>query len=454
MKIGFLGAGKLGLPCAVSIAAKGHHVLSYDINDKINSSVHPKDVLYTYEADETGKNTIGPMIETTTLKFVDTVDEIIYHSEIIFVAIQTPHQSKYEGHVPIPDEREDFDYTWLINCMKDLSMRINEKKVNKIVSIISTVLPGTLRRDILPITSSYIKLCYNPYFIAMGSVVRDFYHPEFILLGTIDIEAENKVKEFYKTITKCDVYACSLENAEMIKVSYNTFITTKIVMANNIMEMCNSLPNTNVDVVMGALKKGTDRLISPAYLDGGMGDGGGCHPRDNIAMSWLSNKLNIDNNYYDFIMRKRESQTAFFIKLIKKQKEENKELPLCILGTAFKPNTNIKVGSPSVLLSNLLREEKIEFESFDPNIINDNENSDPPLKTAKIYFIGCKHDVFKTYVFPTDSVVIDPHRYIEEQPNVKLIQVGVGNSNLLKYSTNYLSPSPSDYANHFLSIEH
>ena len=132
MKIGFLGAGKLGLPCAVATAAKGHHVLSYDINDKINSSVHPKDVLYTYEADETGKNTIGPMIETTTLKFVDTVDEIIYHSEIIFVAIQTPHQSKYEGHVPIPDEREDFDYTWLLNCMKDLSKRINEKKVNKI----------------------------------------------------------------------------------------------------------------------------------------------------------------------------------------------------------------------------------------------------------------------------------------------------------------------------------
>jgi len=421
MNIGFLGAGKLGLPCAVATAAKGHHVKSFDINDKINSKLHPKDALYTQEADETGKNSIGPMIENTTLTFVDTLEEIIDHSDIIFVAIQTPHQPKYEGNVPIPDEREDFDYTWLIDCIKELSSKINEKKVEKIVSIISTVLPGTLRRDILPITSNYIKLCYNPYFIAMGSVVKDFYFPEFILLGSIDIEAEKKVKEFYKTITDREVYSCSLENAEMIKVSYNTFITTKIVLANNIMEMCHSLPNTNVDVVMGALKKGTDRLISPAYLDGGMGDGGGCHPRDNIAMSWLSNRLNINQNYYDFIMRKRETQTAFFIKLIKEQKNRF-DLPICILGTAFKPNTNINVGSPSVLLCNLLKEQNIEFEDFDPNL----NQCSPPIDSPKIFFIGCKHDIFKQYDFPDNSVIIDPHRYIPKKENIHLIQVGIG----------------------------
>ena len=135
-------------------------------------------------------------------------------------------------------------------------------------------------------------------------------------MGHIDDDAEKKVKEFYKTITNAEVFSTTLENAEMIKVSYNTFITTKIVLANNVMEMCHNLPNTDVDVVMSALKKGNRRLTSSAYLNGGMGDGGGCHPRDNIAMSWLSTTIGIDRNYYDFIMKKRENQTEFLANII------------------------------------------------------------------------------------------------------------------------------------------
>ena len=84
----------------------------------------------------------------------------------------------------------------------------------------------------------------------------------------------------------------------MIKVSYNTFIGTKICLANNIMELCDSLPNTNCDDVMNALCMASNRLISKSYLTGGMGDGGGCHPRDNIALSWLSAELNIKYNFF------------------------------------------------------------------------------------------------------------------------------------------------------------
>ena len=275
MKIGFLGLGKLGLPCAVATDAKGHEVLGYDVNPMITSSKHPKNLLYTQEADETGKGTIMPLLEQSNLKIVDTIQEVVEHSEIIFVAIQTPHKECFEGHIPIPEQREDFNYEWLINCIKELSDVLDKMNVKKIVTIISTVLPGTLRKYIFPILSKNISLCYNPYFIAMGSVVYDFYNPEFILLGHIDDDAEKKVKEFYKTITNAEVFSTTLENAEMIKVSYNTFITTKIVLANNVMEMCHNLPNTDVDVVMSALKKGNRRLTSSAYLNGGMGDGGG-----------------------------------------------------------------------------------------------------------------------------------------------------------------------------------
>lgn len=159
------------------------------------------------------------------------------------------------GHVPIPDTREDFNYEHLISCVKALSDTLDRMNQKRIITIISTVLPGTLRKYVFPVLSKNVSLCYNPYFIAMGSVVYDFYNPEFILLGHIDDEAEQLVRQFYATITSAEVFSTTLENAEMIKVSYNTFITTKIVMANNIMEMCHHLPNTNVDVVMAGLKK-------------------------------------------------------------------------------------------------------------------------------------------------------------------------------------------------------
>lgn len=427
MRIGFIGLGKLGLPCAVATAAKGHIVVGYDVNPAINSSRHPRELLYTQEADETGKGTIDAMLDTTTLRIVDSLEDVISNADLIFVAVQTPHQAQYEGHVPIPDTREDFNYDYLVSSVKAVSETLERMNEKRTVVIISTVLPGTLRKYIFPVLSKNVSLCYNPYFIAMGSVVYDFYNPEFILLGHVDDDAEQLVRKFYATITPAEVFSTSLENAEMIKVSYNTYITTKIVMANNIMEMCHHLPNTDVDVVMTALKKGTRRLVSTSYLNGGMGDGGGCHPRDNIAMSWLSNRLGLDNNYYDFIMKKREKQTEFLADLIIKEFKNAGNKRICILGTAFKPNTNIETGSPAILLKNLLIGKGYEVSSFDPHISTSANN----LQTWAcdenfIYFIGCRHSCFQEYEFNDSCIVIDPHRYITKEKCKNIIQVGVG----------------------------
>ena len=167
MNIGIIGLGKLGLPVAVAIDNKGHNVLGYDINPKIVPGVHPKDVLLTKETDETGKNTLQPMLEKSQLKFAANIRDILLHGDIIFVAIQTPHKKCFEGHVSIPDDRADFDYTYLIECMNNINKELNEIKQKKIVTIISTVLPGTLRKYVLPSLSPYVSLCYNPFFILM-----------------------------------------------------------------------------------------------------------------------------------------------------------------------------------------------------------------------------------------------------------------------------------------------
>lgn len=150
----------------------------------------------------------------------------------------------------------------------------------------------------------------------MGTVYNDITSPEFVLLGAHDAEAAVLVREFFKTIHEAPVFETTVENAELIKVSYNTFIGMKVAYANTIMELCHHLPNTNVDAVTAAISLAGKRLLSPAYLTGGMGDGGGCHPRDNIAMSWLAQKHGLSFNFFDSIMMAREKQTDFLADLI------------------------------------------------------------------------------------------------------------------------------------------
>lgn len=422
MKVGFIGVGKLGLPVTISMDMRGHDVLGYDINPNITEATKAADILVTHEVMDDGVTNLMEQAKKSSVRFTNDLKKVIEHGDIIFCAVQTPHSVIHEGVTRVPEEKSDFDYKYLIDSIRQVSVVLDELNQDKIVIIISTVLPGTIRKHIFPIMSAHIKLCYNPYFIAMGTVMYDFFNPEFILLGVHDEGAKEVVKEFYKTITHAPVFETSIENAEMIKVSYNTFITAKICLANNIMIMCDNLPNVNCDEVMRALTMANSRIISSKYLTGGMGDGGGCHPRDNIALAWLSDKLGLGENYYETMMRCRDFQTEYIANIIKKHKTAHPELDVILLGKSFKPNTNLTVGSPATLLKNILQEQNVGVaKHFDPYV--DKE----PIKLEKaIYCISTKHDDFKSYVFPKESVVIDPHRYLTVSEGVIYVPIGVG----------------------------
>jgi UDPglucose 6-dehydrogenase len=191
------------------------------------------------------------------------------------------------------------------------------------------------------------------------------------------------------------------------------------------METCHHLPNTDVDEVSRALSMCTTRIISDKYLYGGMGDGGGCHPRDNIALSYLAKQLNLSYNWYDNIMRQRENQTEWLAQLCIDNKVNNK---INILGKCFKPETNLTLGSPSILLKNILEEKGEQVFMWDPWVDKEqtfqvikNNNWDTEPQT---YFIGTKHEVWKHFYFKKGDVVIDPFRYIETIESVKYIPIG------------------------------
>ena len=216
MNVGFLGLGKLGLPVALSVEENGHNVAGIDIDEKTIEMIKNKSLL-----DEQGNLILGhemkanQLLSNSNLKIMN-LDELVKFSDIIFVPIQTPHDPLYEGVTRLPESRVDFDYTWLRQGIAELADAIDKQDEEKVVIIISTVLPGTIEREIKPILNNKVKLCYNPFFIAMGTVISDFTNPEFVLFGVDDENAAKVAEDFYKTIHEKPFYKTDLKSAELI----------------------------------------------------------------------------------------------------------------------------------------------------------------------------------------------------------------------------------------------
>jgi UDPglucose 6-dehydrogenase len=217
--------------------------------------------------------------------------------------------------------------------------------------------------------------------------------------------------EFYRIM--------SIESAELTKVAYNTFITSKICIVNTLMEICHNIPGANIDDVTGALKNANKRLISTAYLTGGLGDGGGCHPRDNIAMSWLAKNINLSYDWFENLMISREKQAEFLADLI--MKEYMRNAIVIILGYEFKPETSLITGSHALLVKEIVEENGIKCELLAKEQAHELK---PRCGRKLIIFIGCKHESFKDLEFPVGSVILDPFRYITDKPGCKVIRIG------------------------------
>ena len=201
--IGFVGLGKLGLPVAMAINSRGYYVSGYDINPAVSDYISDKKIPYQEEH-------MDELFKDHTVDF-KSMEEVVNNSDIVFVPVQTPHDPLYEGTTRIPDTRVDFNYESLVAAIKAISEIVDQSGKDKIVVIISTVLPGTIEKYIKPVLSKNIKLCYNPFFIAMGTTIKDFLNPEFILLGVDDEDAANKV-----------VTASKKQTAELVKNTKTT----------------------------------------------------------------------------------------------------------------------------------------------------------------------------------------------------------------------------------------
>jgi UDPglucose 6-dehydrogenase len=416
MKVGFIGLGKLGLPVALAMESKGHTVCGYDINPEVETYLKNKKLPYREEGAE-------ELLKTSQIKFEKNIMSVVQNSDIIFIPVQTPHDARFEGITKLPRARADFNYRHLVKATYDVIHAIEKCNQEKTICVISTVLPGTIKRLIQPVVDkanqmgNLIKFVYTPQFIAMGTTINDFLNPEFTLLGVDNKKAADQMEQFFTQMTGKPVFKTDISTAEGIKVFYNTFITMKTVLANIYGEMAEKL-NMNVDDIYKALSMADRRIISNKYLKAGMGDGGGCHPRDNIALSWVAKQVNLSFDIFTALMKAREAHTEWLVDVIMEQYEKRK-LPILILGKTFKPETNITTGSPAILLANLLSEREVSFAHFDPYVDGPAIEIDEP----HIIFIATDHP-YDYGEIPTGSTIIDPFGSVPELPEVKVIRLG------------------------------
>lgn len=432
MNIAFLGLGKLGFPCAVGLAMRGHRVFGYDTNSGLVDGYKRGEVT-PFEPGLDGQYAgVRELIS-----FEASVRDAVANAETVFVAVPTPHAARYDGSMPYDGQPRDFDNQPIRECLAEVARAVAsiDDGVFRTVFIVSTVTPTTTVRELIPAMIEAAGeepglrwgVVYNPFFIGQSTVVRDFLNPEFVLAGhspnpIVRTRTERATQELYGSLHDRPIRSMTWTEAECVKLCYNTYLGLKILFANGVMELCHGLPDCDCDVVNGSLKLATDRLVSTKYMDGGMADGGPCHGRDQMAMSFAARRAGIAFDIFDVINRGRDEQTRWLGELIQSHRRGR---PVVLLGMAFKPGTNQVQGSPAILLANTLRAMGVEPVLHDPVLRPDAELP----HEAAVYFVSTRWTQYADHPFRSGDTVIDPWRMLEHArlpEGVEYVPVGVG----------------------------
>jgi len=368
-KLSVIGLGKLGACSAACFASRGFKVIGVDINkdfvDAINSGKAP---VYEPRLQELITASKG------RLKATQDYEEAIKGSDITFLIVPTP--SRQDGH---------FSDRYLQDALKYLSLALKktDKKYHLFI-ITSTVSPGTIDESIIPLIESVsgrklnkgFGISYNPEFIALGSVISDFLNPDLLLIGESSKAVGDRVEEIYRGVCENRPYVArmSLVSAEITKISLNSYITMKISFANTLANLCEAIPEADIDDITMAL--GADKRISPYYLKGGLSFGGPCFPRDNRAFAVFAEKYGIDAKLARITDEVNRFQTSHLADLVLKHISGSSASIVSILGLAYKPNTPVIEESSSVKLIEELLKKDIEIIVYDPLA----------MENAKVYF--------------------------------------------------------------------
>lgn len=435
MRISIVGLGKIGSCLVSAYASAGHQVTGYDIKEELVNAItqhrapFPEPQLQELLTEHAAK-----------IRATNTISRAVEDSDISFVIVPTPS---------LPDGT--FDTTFAEKACESIGAALKNKNEFHVVSIVSTVLPGDSYKKLIPVlerTSGKksgvgFGYAYNPSFIALGEVVKNLLYPDMHLVGADDEKTTDVLSNFYRETNKngAPVESMSIVSAEIAKIALNAYITQKITFANRLADFASRVPKADVDDITRAL--GADSRIGKKYLKGGLGYGGPCFPRDNKAFAasaqrWGSEQktaLSID----DFNNELAGRIVDYCFQNIPTDKT------IGILGTSYKPNTDLLEESPSIEIAKYLLDRGYEMIFFNPPPASDPsaalgvhvsnaQSLKEALEKSDVYFIAYPSKVFDEIVSylkkdHRKKIVIDPWRLYRELaliPHVSYISFGIG----------------------------
>lgn len=433
--VSIIGLGKLGSPMAAVYASKGFRVIGVDKNsqfvDDINNGKAPVEEPQLQEYINKGRSNLTATLGT---------EQAILESDVTFIIVPTPSG---------PDGT--FTNKYVLEAIKEIGAALRKKTSYHLVVVTSTVMPGSTNGEICQAleeasgrkVGKHLGLCYSPEFIALGSVVQDMLNPDFFLIGESDKKAGDLLESIYSR--SCDnqprMQRMNCVNAELTKISVNTFVTTKISYANMLSEICDYLEGADVDVVTDAV--GCDSRIGKKYLRGAVAYGGPCFPRDNIAFSKLAQNLTAkcDLSIATDVINKNQKERV--LKIIENLK--NRPRTIGILGLSYKPGTPVIEESQGIALALALLNKGYKVVAYDPmalapvkSILGDKvsygNSTQDVVNQSDALVIMTAWPEFSSVVTkelenkPSSYAVIDCWRVInkEKYPGKKVIYLGTG----------------------------
>ena len=388
IRVAIIGLGFVGLSFASFLGSKNVSVIGVDSNKKkieclregIPDFYEPK---LEYYLKKGMKNII----------FTSKIDEITFQSDFIFITVGTPL-----------NKLNEINLEFIKSVISSISKKLKYNKTKPTIIVKSTVVPGTLN-FIKKLLEKYknkegidFELLSNPEFLREGSAIKDTKNPHVVVVGGNNIKSRKKLINFYKKIypKNQDYVETNTITAEMIKYANNAFLATKITFINSMANMCQKIPDTNVDDIAKVM--GMDPRISHLFLNAGPGFGGSCFPKDLQALIAYSKNIGYSPKLLETVQNCNNQQVDSIIKLLKKNVKNLHNKKIGILGLAFKENTNDIRESVSINLIKKLLQEKCIVNVHDPKAL---KNIKKIFKNKLEYF-----DEYKQIFHNSDCAIL------------------------------------------------
>ena len=360
MKIAIVGLGFVGLSLTSVLAAKGYDIIGIDIDEqKCNKMINGISPFFEPELEKTLQNGLKKKLK------ISTDFSLITNCDFIFVTVGTPQNAN--GSI---------DLSTIKKAISSIGQKISKSKKKPIIFIKSTVIPGTIKKVILPIlekksnkkAGKEFGLISNPEFLQESSAIKDTEFPHVIVLGSSDTKSVQRAKKlFLKLHPNVPIISTNHQTAEMIKYANNSFLATKISFINQLSNICQKIPGANIDDVGKAI--GLDPRIGKLFLNAGPGYGGSCLPKDMKALINFANISGINPSLLNAVEEVNTKQLEEIIQITKQKFGNLSAKKITILGTAFKPNTDDIRDSVAVELIKKLLKKKAKITIHDPKAI-------------------------------------------------------------------------------------